>query len=96
MPPSSSAAALDAQDQNPLRFWFDEFFFAEGETVLLREAVAASGGAAVVAGETRNRVLQLKSYQLSGKMDVMWTGRAVGVAMACWELPLHVGWSPNC
>jgi hypothetical protein len=46
--------------------------------VLLREAVAASGGSAVLAGDTRNRVLQLKSYQQAAKLDVMWTGRPVG------------------
>ena len=62
----------------PLRIWIDEFAFADGETVLLREAVAASSGSAVLAGDTRNRVLQLKSYQQATKLDVMWTGRPVG------------------
>ncbi|PRW57529.1 tubulin tyrosine ligase-like member 5 [Chlorella sorokiniana] len=60
----------------PLRIWIDEFFFSEGETQLLREAAAASGGAALVAGTTHNRVLQLKSYQRTGAVDVLWTGPA--------------------
>ncbi|KAL4853083.1 Tubulin polyglutamylase TTLL5 [Chlorella vulgaris] len=59
----------------PLRIWVDEFFFAGGETVLLREAVAQSAGAAVVSGTTNNRVFQLKSYQLAEHVDVMWTGQ---------------------
>lgn len=67
-----------------MAIWIDEFFFAEGETVLLREAVAASGGAAVVAGTTHNRIFQLKSYQQPDRMDVMWTGQQV---RAVW---LHV------
>jgi hypothetical protein len=67
-----------AQGREPLRIWIDEFFFASGETVLLREAAAATGGAATVAGSTHNRVMQLKSYQLADKVDVMWTGQRVG------------------
>ncbi|KAL4452451.1 hypothetical protein ABPG75_008113 [Micractinium tetrahymenae] len=65
----------------PLRLWIDDFFFAEGETTLLKEAIAEAGvGTAVLAGVTRNRVLQLKSYQQTGKADVLWTGR-----LGCYE-----------
>lgn len=76
---SSTAAAgsTPAAATSPLRIWIDEFFFSEGETQLLREAADASGGAALVAGTTRNRVLQLKSYQRTGAADVLWTGPAV-------------------
>lgn len=74
---AAAAAAPSATAAAPLRFWIDEFFFATGETALLREAIDASGGAAVLAGATRNRVMQLKSYQLAHKADVLWTGRAV-------------------
>ncbi len=71
--------------REPLRIWIDEFFFASGETVLLREAAAATGGAATVAGSTHNRVMQLKSYQLADKVDIMWTGQRVGAL--CLRVP---------
>lgn len=74
---AAAAAAEPDAPTAPLRLWIDEFFFAKGETELLREAVEASGGAAVLAGATRNRVLQLKSYQQTGRADVLWTGRTV-------------------
>lgn len=79
---STATAAADP----PLRIWIDEFFFSEGETQLLREAADASGGAALVAGTTHNRVLQLKSYQHTGAADVLWTGPAVRVHHG------HIAW----
>lgn len=79
--PASNASVGSQQllaASNPLRLWIDDFFFAKGETALLQEAIAAAGAdTAVLAGVTRNRVLQLKSYQLTGKADVLWTGRVV-------------------
>lgn len=78
IPHGPSLAEPAVSPDGSLRIWIDEFFFAEGETVLLREAVAAAGASvAVLAGETRNRVLQLKSYQQAAKADVLWTGRLV-------------------
>jgi hypothetical protein len=65
-----------------LAIWIDEFFFAEGETDLLREAVAASNGSAAIVGSTHNRVFQLKSYQQAARVDVMWTGQQVPGSLA--------------
>lgn len=62
----------------PLRVWIDQYaWHALAETQLLREAVAASGGTAVLAGETRSAVIQLKGYQQLHKLDVYWTSREV-------------------
>ena len=74
---AGATAASTPPADTPLRIWIDDFFFSKGETQLLREAAAASGGAALVAGTTHNRVLQLKSYQRTGVADVLWTGPAV-------------------
>lgn len=86
---TAAATAAAAAGPAPLRLWIDEFFFAEGETALLREAVEASGGAAVLAGTTRNRVLQLKSYQQAARADVLWTGLAVRAG--CGQAKLEQG-----
>lgn len=74
---AAAASSSDTGSTSPLRIWIDEFFWAGGETALLHEAIAASGGAAVLAGATRNPVLALKSYQQAAKADVLWTGHAV-------------------
>ncbi|KAK9832730.1 hypothetical protein WJX81_005345 [Elliptochloris bilobata] len=59
----------------PLRFWIDEYAFSEGETAILRENIEASGGAAVLAGETRMRTMSRKGYYAPSAWDVYWTSR---------------------
>lgn len=84
-----------------LRFWIDQYAWSDlSETILLREALAQDSNgrgepAALLAGETRSALLQLKGYQQLQGLDVYWTARVVSgcstvaclfiAAAACWH-----------
>ena len=77
------AGAASSAAPSPLRFWLDTYAFGSGETDLLQEAIAASGGAANVSGVTPARFLLLKGYQQTRKWDVYWTNAAVRLGACC-------------
>lgn len=74
----SLLAALCARAE-PLRVWIDEHDYAEGETELLKEALAASQGLASLAGTSHGGFLSPKGWHNITAWDLYWTGRDVRV-----------------
>ena len=60
-----------------LRYWMDIYAFAPGETVLLAEAINATGGVDVLAGTSHGGFLAPKGWHDANLWDVYWTGREV-------------------